>query len=50
MKAVIWADVVQMVIAVIGFVAIIVQGSLVNGGFQTIWNISQQGHRIELWK
>ena len=50
MKAVVWADVFQMTIAFMGFIAIIVKGSMDLGGFQTIVNISRQGDRIELWK
>ena len=50
MKAVIWADFFQMMVILAGMFALIIKGSVVNNGFQTVWNISYHGQRIELTK
>ena len=50
LKAVVWTDVFQMTVAFIGFIAIIIKGSVDLGGFSEIWRINEQGKRIEFWK
>ncbi|XP_032898629.1 sodium-coupled monocarboxylate transporter 1 isoform X1 [Amblyraja radiata] len=49
LKAVVWTDVFQMLIMISGFLAVIIRGSVVQGGFQRIWNISQEGGRLNFW-
>ncbi|XP_043931973.1 sodium-coupled monocarboxylate transporter 1-like [Protopterus annectens] len=49
LKAVIWTDVFQMVIMLTGFAIVIIRGSVLQGGFQNIWNISYYGGRLEAW-
>jgi len=47
---VIWTDAIQAVIMVTGFLSIIIQGSLLMGGFGEVWRRSEAGKRIEFWK
>ncbi|XP_072016357.1 sodium-coupled monocarboxylate transporter 1-like [Amphiura filiformis] len=49
MKAVVWADVFQMMVCVFSFLAVIIKGSLDHGGFQGVYNISLEGGRIDLF-
>ncbi|XP_069797527.1 sodium-coupled monocarboxylate transporter 1 isoform X2 [Narcine bancroftii] len=49
LKAVVWTDVFQMVIMISGFLAVIIRGSVVQGGFAQIWNISYHGGRLNFW-
>ncbi|KAK4292859.1 hypothetical protein Pmani_034402 [Petrolisthes manimaculis] len=45
MKAVVWTDVMQLVIILGGLVAIVVKGSIDVGGFNTVWQIALQHNR-----
>ncbi|XP_022109169.1 sodium-coupled monocarboxylate transporter 1-like [Acanthaster planci] len=45
-KAVVWTDVFQTLVMFAGLLAVIIQGSIVFGGFQNIWQINQEGGRI----
>ncbi|XP_019952066.2 sodium-coupled monocarboxylate transporter 1 [Paralichthys olivaceus] len=47
LKAVIWTDVIQMVIMLSGFVAVIARGAILQGGLTNIWEDSRQGGRLE---
>ncbi|XP_034440533.1 sodium-coupled monocarboxylate transporter 1 [Hippoglossus hippoglossus] len=47
LKAVIWTDVVQMVIMLSGFVAVIARGAVLQGGLTKIWEDAGQGGRLE---
>ncbi|XP_051996571.1 sodium-coupled monocarboxylate transporter 1 [Xyrauchen texanus] len=47
LKAVIWTDVFQMIIMLVGFVAVIARGSVLQGGLGRIWNDSYHGGRLE---
>ena len=47
MKAVIWTDVIQTVVMMFGFVAVIIQGSINQGGFGNIWRDAVDGGRID---
>ncbi|XP_051890725.1 sodium-coupled monocarboxylate transporter 1 [Pristis pectinata] len=49
LKAVVWTDVFQMLIMISGFLAVIIRGSVVQGGFERIWNISYHGGRLNFW-
>ncbi|XP_037622819.1 sodium-coupled monocarboxylate transporter 1 [Sebastes umbrosus] len=47
LKAVIWTDVLQMVIMLAGFVAVIARGAVLQGGLTKIWEDAGQGGRLE---
>ncbi|TNN76454.1 Sodium-coupled monocarboxylate transporter 1 [Liparis tanakae] len=47
LKAVIWTDVIQMVIMLAGFVAVIARGAVLQGGFAKIWEDAGRGGRLE---
>ncbi|XP_026779617.3 sodium-coupled monocarboxylate transporter 1 isoform X2 [Pangasianodon hypophthalmus] len=48
-KAVVWTDVFQMIIMLAGFLAVIVQSVLLQGGVSVIFNNSADGGRLNLW-
>nr|XP_045596123.1 sodium-dependent multivitamin transporter-like [Procambarus clarkii]XP_045596124.1 sodium-dependent multivitamin transporter-like [Procambarus clarkii]XP_045596125.1 sodium-dependent multivitamin transporter-like [Procambarus clarkii]XP_045596126.1 sodium-dependent multivitamin transporter-like [Procambarus clarkii]XP_045596127.1 sodium-dependent multivitamin transporter-like [Procambarus clarkii]XP_045596128.1 sodium-dependent multivitamin transporter-like [Procambarus clarkii] len=45
MKAVVWTDVLQLFILIIGLIAVIIKGLIDMGGFQRVWEISVQHDR-----
>uniref|UniRef100_A0A8C5HUL2 Sodium-coupled monocarboxylate transporter 1-like n=1 Tax=Gouania willdenowi TaxID=441366 RepID=A0A8C5HUL2_GOUWI len=47
LKAVIWTDVMQMVIMLAGFLAVIARGAVLQGGLGKIWEDAGQGGRLE---
>ncbi|CAF3850445.1 unnamed protein product [Rotaria magnacalcarata] len=47
MKAVIWTDVLQSVVILVGLLAVVIQGLITLGGFKRVWFIASQGGRIE---
>ncbi|KAL4622457.1 sodium-coupled monocarboxylate transporter 1-like [Arapaima gigas] len=47
LKAVIWTDVFQMVIMLAGFVAVITQGAVLQGGLTKIWEDAREGERLK---
>ncbi|XP_029990576.1 sodium-coupled monocarboxylate transporter 1 [Sphaeramia orbicularis] len=47
LKAVIWTDVLQMVIMLAGFVAVIARGAVLQGGLGKIWEDARNGGRLE---
>ncbi|XP_034388310.1 sodium-coupled monocarboxylate transporter 1 [Cyclopterus lumpus] len=47
LKAVIWTDVIQMVIMLVGFVAVIARGAVLQGGLTKIWEDAGRGGRLE---
>ncbi|XP_057702213.1 sodium-coupled monocarboxylate transporter 1 [Corythoichthys intestinalis] len=47
LKAVIWTDVLQMVIMLAGFVAVIARGAVLQGGLSKIWEDAEEGRRLE---
>ncbi|KAM9467819.1 sodium-coupled monocarboxylate transporter 1 [Clarias gariepinus] len=48
-KAVVWTDVFQMIIMLAGFLAIIIQSVLLQGGVSVIFKDSADGGRLNLW-
>lgn len=48
MKAVIWTDVLQTVVILVGLLATIVQGFIELGGIKQTFLIAYQGNRIQL--
>ncbi|XP_063164171.1 sodium-coupled monocarboxylate transporter 1-like [Candoia aspera] len=49
LKAVIWTDVFQAVIMIAGFLAVIIRGTIVQGGFGNIINDTYHGGRLHFW-
>uniref|UniRef100_F7AMK6 Sodium-coupled monocarboxylate transporter 1 n=1 Tax=Ciona intestinalis TaxID=7719 RepID=F7AMK6_CIOIN len=47
LKGVIWTDALQAVVMLVGFISILIQGSIKLGGFSNAWNLSKMGGRIE---
>uniref|UniRef100_A0A3Q2E1J1 Solute carrier family 5 member 8, like n=1 Tax=Cyprinodon variegatus TaxID=28743 RepID=A0A3Q2E1J1_CYPVA len=47
LKAVIWTDVLQMVIMLAGFVAVIARGAVLQGGLTRIWEDAGEGGRLK---
>ncbi len=50
MKAVIWTDVVQMIIILVGLIILIIKGSVDAGGATYVWNKSLEGGRVDFSK
>ena len=48
MKAVLWTDTFQAAIIVAGLLAVLIQGSIVVGGFGKAWEIADERQRILL--
>ncbi|XP_023933015.1 sodium-coupled monocarboxylate transporter 1 isoform X2 [Lingula anatina] len=48
-KAVVWADVLQSLVMIGGILAIIIQGSLKVGGLEEVWNINDEGGRLDFF-
>ncbi|CAL8318762.1 unnamed protein product [Lota lota] len=49
LKAVVWTDVFQVAVMLAGFLAVIIRSVLLQGGFSTIMQHSQQGGRLNFW-
>ncbi|XP_076635648.1 sodium-coupled monocarboxylate transporter 2 [Colletes latitarsis] len=49
LKAVVWADTIQMTITLGSLFAVFSLGILAVGGLQEIWRIAEEGHRIVFW-
>ena len=50
MKAVLWADTVQMFIVYAGMLTVLIKGCSVLGGFSNAWNIAEEGGRIVIFE
>lgn len=50
LKAVIWTDVMQMVIMLAGFVAVIARGAVLQNGLTNIWEDARQGGRLDAFE
>ncbi|XP_051779093.1 sodium-coupled monocarboxylate transporter 2 [Erpetoichthys calabaricus] len=48
LKAVVWTDAFQMIVMVTGFLTILIQGTLVNGGFSNVWERAERGGRLQI--
>ncbi|KAK7501550.1 hypothetical protein BaRGS_00007354, partial [Batillaria attramentaria] len=46
MKAVLWTDTFQAIVMLTGLLAVIIQGSIVTGGFARAWDVASQRGRI----
>ncbi|NXE14441.1 SC5AC protein, partial [Lophotis ruficrista] len=49
LKAVVWADAFQMIIMVVGFVAVLVRGTILNGGTTKVWEDAYEGSRLNIF-
>uniref|UniRef100_A0A3B4AZV3 Solute carrier family 5 member 8 n=1 Tax=Periophthalmus magnuspinnatus TaxID=409849 RepID=A0A3B4AZV3_9GOBI len=47
LKAVIWTDVLQMVVMLAGFVAVIARGAVLQGGLTKVWEDAGEGGRLK---
>ncbi|CAK8694350.1 unnamed protein product [Clavelina lepadiformis] len=50
LKAVIWTDVLQAVVIVVGLVAVIIKSSVNAGGIENLWRNAEEGGRIDFLK
>ena len=50
MKAVMWTDLLQIVIMFAGMITILIKGSIDLGGFGEVWRLAKEGERLELLK
>ncbi|KAK2148112.1 hypothetical protein LSH36_515g02001 [Paralvinella palmiformis] len=50
MKAVMWTDSFQICMMFAGLIAVLVKGSIDEGGFGNIWRYMEEGERIEFWE
>ncbi|XP_049330597.1 sodium-coupled monocarboxylate transporter 2 isoform X2 [Astyanax mexicanus] len=50
LKAVVWSDAFQMVVMVVGFLTVLVQGSNSSGGIAAVWKTAQDGERLDIFK
>ncbi|KAL6443068.1 hypothetical protein ACFW04_002798 [Cataglyphis niger] len=50
LKAVVWADTVQMTVTVGSLVAVLILGTIAVGGVGATWRIAEEGGRIVFWK
>ncbi|TRY85875.1 hypothetical protein DNTS_011902 [Danionella cerebrum] len=49
LKAVVWTDAFQMVVMVVGFLTVLIQGSSCAGGIENVWSTSQSGGRLQIF-
>ena len=47
LKAVVWTDVFQVCVMWVGFIAILIRGSYLVGGFSKVWSTAYEGGRID---
>ncbi|MEE6499045.1 hypothetical protein FKM82_003296 [Ascaphus truei] len=48
LKAVVWTDAFQMVVMVVGFLSVLIEGSIQNGGPAKIWENAMNGSRLNI--
>nr|DBA17397.1 TPA: hypothetical protein GDO54_002851 [Pyxicephalus adspersus] len=48
LKAVVWTDAFQMVVMVVGFLSVLVEGTIQNGGPSNIWQTAMNGSRLDI--
>ncbi|XP_019375034.1 PREDICTED: sodium-coupled monocarboxylate transporter 2 [Gavialis gangeticus] len=49
LKAVVWTDAFQFVVMVLGFLTVLIQGTLLNGGPSMIWERANNGSRLTIF-
>ena len=50
MKAVLWTDVFQVTVMLMGFLAVIIQGSINVGGLGNVFDIARESGRLDIWE
>ncbi|XP_063800401.1 sodium-coupled monocarboxylate transporter 2 [Pseudophryne corroboree] len=48
LKAVVWTDAFQMVVMVVGFLSVLIEGTIQNGGPSKIWQTAINGSRLDI--
>eukprot|EP00079_Xenopus_tropicalis_P035067 XP_017948838.1 PREDICTED: sodium-coupled monocarboxylate transporter 2 [Xenopus tropicalis] len=48
LKAVVWTDAFQMVVMVVGFLTVLIEGTIQNGGPSKIWETATNGSRVDI--
>ncbi|MBZ3886021.1 Sodium-coupled monocarboxylate transporter 2 [Sciurus carolinensis] len=48
LKAVVWTDAFQMVVMIVGFLSVLIQGSALNGGLQNVLEQATNGSRLHI--
>ncbi|KAG9475743.1 hypothetical protein GDO78_003908 [Eleutherodactylus coqui] len=48
LKAVVWTDAFQMVVMVVGFLSVLVEGTIQNGGINNVWQTAINGSRLDI--
>ncbi|MBN3324998.1 SC5AC protein, partial [Atractosteus spatula] len=49
LKAVVWTDAFQMVVMLMGFLTVLIQGTIKSGGTAAVWQKAQEGSRLEIF-
>uniref|UniRef100_A0A6Q2WSS5 Solute carrier family 5 member 12 n=1 Tax=Esox lucius TaxID=8010 RepID=A0A6Q2WSS5_ESOLU len=49
LKAVVWTDAFQMVVMVVGFLTVLVQGTQRAGGVASVWDVANKGNRLDVF-
>ncbi|XP_074855105.1 sodium-coupled monocarboxylate transporter 2 [Carettochelys insculpta] len=49
LKAVVWTDAFQLVVMVVGFLTVLIQGTIQNEGFNNIWKSAKNGSRLAVF-
>ncbi|XP_056307530.1 sodium-coupled monocarboxylate transporter 2 [Danio aesculapii] len=49
LKAVVWTDAFQMVVMVVGFLTVLIQGSSRAGGIENVWSTAHTGGRLQVF-
>ncbi|NXC44554.1 SC5AC protein, partial [Penelope pileata] len=49
LKAVVWADAFQVVVMVLGFVTVLIRGTILSGGSTEIWEDAYEGSRLNIF-
>ncbi|KAJ8002508.1 hypothetical protein DPEC_G00159630 [Dallia pectoralis] len=48
LKAVVWTDAFQMVVMVVGFLTVLIQGTKRAGGVASVWDVAKTGNRLDV--
>uniref|UniRef100_A0A8B9IAJ8 Solute carrier family 5 member 12 n=1 Tax=Anser brachyrhynchus TaxID=132585 RepID=A0A8B9IAJ8_9AVES len=49
LKAVVWTDAFQMVVMVLGFVTVLIRGTILSGGSTKVWEDAYEGSRLSIF-
>ncbi|XP_063145630.1 sodium-coupled monocarboxylate transporter 2 [Candoia aspera] len=49
LKAVVWTDAFQLIVMLIGFLTVLIQGTLKNGGLINVWENAENGSRLNVF-